>query len=245
MWVNIQRLTGVAHCANVVWRDLDNPPQKTSPPRANPRSLTEPPPKIALPTPLQPPEPIKPPLPKEQELQRKEEAEAAQRRVQEEKRQRALAEAERQRATEEQQRKEKERQAEIDTTYTWLKRATDNAVIVCKNLGKIPLAQRLVEITKQDKLPIKAQEEAQQDLDRLRDRVNNVMAEYMENIKKIGVKHNDIIYKAVEKYREELFTNSELEKLKILNRAVNNHLTQYTQDKKITSEQLMADLQRL
>jgi hypothetical protein len=22
MWVNIQRLTGVAHCANVVWRDL-------------------------------------------------------------------------------------------------------------------------------------------------------------------------------------------------------------------------------
>jgi hypothetical protein len=22
MWVNIQRITGVAHCANVVWRDL-------------------------------------------------------------------------------------------------------------------------------------------------------------------------------------------------------------------------------
>jgi hypothetical protein len=24
MWVNIQRITGVAHCANVVWRDLAN-----------------------------------------------------------------------------------------------------------------------------------------------------------------------------------------------------------------------------
>jgi cbb3-type cytochrome oxidase subunit 1 len=23
MWVNIQRITGVAHCANVVWPDLD------------------------------------------------------------------------------------------------------------------------------------------------------------------------------------------------------------------------------
>ena len=23
MWVNIQRLTGVAHCANVVWPDLE------------------------------------------------------------------------------------------------------------------------------------------------------------------------------------------------------------------------------
>ena len=24
MWVNIQRITGVAHCANVVWPDLDS-----------------------------------------------------------------------------------------------------------------------------------------------------------------------------------------------------------------------------
>lgn len=24
MWVNIQRITGMAHCANVVWPDLDN-----------------------------------------------------------------------------------------------------------------------------------------------------------------------------------------------------------------------------
>jgi hypothetical protein len=28
MWVNIQRITGVAHCANVVWPDLDYPPIK-------------------------------------------------------------------------------------------------------------------------------------------------------------------------------------------------------------------------
>jgi hypothetical protein len=24
MWVNIHRITGVAHCANVVWPDLDS-----------------------------------------------------------------------------------------------------------------------------------------------------------------------------------------------------------------------------
>ena len=115
----------------------------------------------------------------------------------------------------------------------------------CKNLEKIPLAERIIVIAKEDKLPAEVQQEAQHDLDRLRDRINNVIGEYVENIKKIGGKNEDIINKAIERYQKELSINEEHKKLKILDEAIHNHLTQYTQYKKITPEQWKSDLERL
>src|SRR5262249_20231661 len=44
MWVNIQRITGVAHCANVAWPDLGPAPGTASPARtATPPAVPAPP----------------------------------------------------------------------------------------------------------------------------------------------------------------------------------------------------------
>jgi hypothetical protein len=135
--------------------------------------------------------------------------------------------------------------AEINATYEWVVLATSNAATVCKNLAKIPLAERIIVIAKQDKLSTELQQEMQQNLNQLRDRVNNVMNGYIENIKMLAIKDESIINKAIGEYRIKLTANQEHDKLKILDKAIYNHLNQYTRYNKIDLEQWKADLERL
>jgi hypothetical protein len=135
-------------------------------------------------------------------------------------------------------------QAEVDAAYAWVEIATTRALYIYKGLQKIPVLQKSLDIAKQAGRTA-MEEELRKSYNNLIKDIDDAFNGYISSIKQLDMKEKDAIKRAMEKYQHDIINRGEPERVKILTRAIKNHLDQYAQRKRVNQEQWRADLEKL
>lgn len=136
------------------------------------------------------------------------------------------------------------KKAEVDAAYAWVEIATTRALYIYKGLQKIPVLQKSLDIAKQAGRTA-MEEELRKSYNNLIKDIDDALNVYIASIKQLDMKEKDAIKRAMEKYQHDIINRGEPERVKILTRAIKNHLDQYAQRKRANQEQWRADLEKL
>lgn len=136
------------------------------------------------------------------------------------------------------------KKAEVNDAYAWVEIATTRALYIHQSMKKIPVVRRSMEIAKE--AGITAQEEAlRKSLNDIEREARNMLNEYVSSIKQLDGKEKESIRRAIDKYKDNLKVRGEIDRIKILNNALMNHIDQYNKNKRADVEQWRADLEKI
>jgi hypothetical protein len=137
------------------------------------------------------------------------------------------------------------KQAEVDQALTWVRMATMRGVYIADGMRRFVRFRNILESAKSSSIGTDTTDEMQKNLDRLRKDIEIYLNEYGQSLAQLNKLEKDSREQAFTQYLRDLKRTEEAYQIKILTKAVQKHLLQYSKRPEQDFTQWRADFEKL
>jgi hypothetical protein len=137
------------------------------------------------------------------------------------------------------------KRADVIEAYAWVEIATNRALYISRALQEKSSVQKNLERIEHAGVSTAVIEKHKQALADLLKEIETSLQAYSKSLDQLDRREDDSIKKATNEYLAQLKGNSDVDRIRILHKAVTKHFAQYTKSKRPDFKQWEADLEKL